>query len=326
LRLGFAALASFALCAGLTAARARAEPVLTVARGVEPDGSESLENDVAVLWHASAAYDGASLAVVRIADPGARLRALRTGRAQFAVVDAAAFSGLRTDFPDAVVLSALMPLTVHALMRGADAAPLRSVPGTIVHTGAARFVAESLARSVVAAEAGAAAAAGPAAAGAAAAPAVPAPLLRNLDPLAALDVLRRGAPDTLVLIAAPLGTQDIAALLRDDAAVRLVSLATPLLEAVRQDRAWVLAAQIPRGTYPNQAAAVDTVAEHLLLLTLPQLTVDDARRMLDCLYGRREQVAGYNPLFAAVDRRANADYAKWAPFHSVAVKEFGLTQ
>jgi hypothetical protein len=37
-------------------------------------------------------------------------------------------------------------------------------------------------------------------------------------------------------------------------------------------------------------------------------------------------VAGYNPLFAALDRRANTEYAKWAPFHSVAVKEFGLPQ
>jgi hypothetical protein len=315
---GIAAVAALALCAGLTAARARGEPMLTVVRGAEPDGSESLERDVAVLWHAAAAYDGASLAVARVADPWERLRALRAGRAQFAIVDAAAFSGLRPEFPDVVVLSALMPLTIHALVRGADAGSLRTVPGTIVYTAAARFAAESLASSAAPAE--------PAAQGAARPPSLAAPVLRNLGPLAALDLLKRGARDTLVLVAAPLGTQEISALLKEDTTVRLVSLSAPLLGAVRQDRPWALPVQIPRGTYPNQLAAVDTVAQHLLLLTLPSLTVDDARRMLDCLYARRDLVAGYNPLFAALDRRANAEYAKWAPFHSVAVKEFGLPQ
>jgi hypothetical protein len=318
LRVGIWVAAALALCAGLTAARARGEPVLTVVRGAEPDGSESLGRDVAVLWHAAAAYDGASMAVRRVADPWERLRALRAGRAQFAIVDAAAFSALRPEFPDVVVLSALMPLTIHAFQRGAEAASLRTVPGTIVYTAAARFAAESLKNAVAPAE--------PAAQGAAQLPSVAAPVPRILGPLAALDLLKRGARDTLVLVAAPLGTQEISTLLKDDATVRLVSLSASLQGAVLQDRPWALRVQIPRGTYPNQGAAVDTVAQHLLLLTLPTLTVDDARRMLDCLYARRDLVAGYNPLFAAVDRRANADYAKWAPYHSVAVKEFGLSQ
>lgn len=297
----------------------RGEPVLTVARGVEADGSEWLGQDIAVLWQASATYDGARLAVARMADPRARLRALRLGRAQFVMMDGADFSGLRGDFPEVVVLSALLPLPVHALMRGSAGGPLKSTPGTIAYNGAAEFVARSLARSAVPASQQA-----PGAPSAAAA--APGPLLRALHPVAALDLLSRGTPEDLVLLAAPLGTEEIAALLREDPAVRLVSLAAPLLDAVSRDSPWILPIRIARGTYPNQAAAVETVEEHLLLLTMPQLPAEDARRMLDCLYGRREQVAGYDPLFAALDRRVNGDYAKWAPFHSTAVKEFGLPQ
>ncbi|MFI5400908.1 MAG: TAXI family TRAP transporter solute-binding subunit [SAR324 cluster bacterium] len=329
-RLGLAAIAGMALCAGWTGEGVRGEPVLTVVRGVEPDGSEWLGQDLAVLWQASAAYDGAKLAVARMADPRARLRALRLGRAQFVMMDGADFSGLRGDFPEVVVLSALLPLPVHALIRGSAGGPLKSMPGTIVYNGAAQFVAQTLARSAlpVSQQApGGAVPARPEVPGApSAAPAAPGPLLRALHPVAALDLLSRGTPEDLVLLAAPLGTAEIAALLRQDPAIRLVSLAAPLLDAVSRDSPWILPIRIARGTYPNQAAAVETVAEHLLLLTMPQLPAEDARRMLDCLYGRREQVAGYDPLFAALDRRVNGDYAKWAPFHSAAVKEFGLPQ
>jgi len=289
-----------------TGPAARGEPVLTVVRGAEPDGSVWLGQDLAVLWQASAAYGGSHLAVARMPDPRARLRALRLGRAQFAMVDGADFAGLRGDFPEVVVLSALLPLPVHALIRGSAGAPLQALPGTIVYNGAAEFLARSLARFAVPASQRAPAAAVPAR------PKVPGAV--------------SAPPAALVLLAAPLGTQEIAALLRGDHAFRLVSLPAPLLDAVSQDSPWIQPIRIAQGTYPNQAAAVETVEEHLLMLTMPQLSAEDAQRMLDCLYGRREQVAGYDPLFAALDRRANGAYAKWAPFHSTAVKEFGLPQ
>jgi hypothetical protein len=293
--------------------QAGAEPVATIVRGAEPDGSERLVEDLALLWRASYAFDASSLAVTQQAEPRARLRAVRLGRAEFAVLDAASFAALRTEFPDMVVLSALIPLPVHVLERMADPGPLRNTPGTIVFTAHARFVAEALVDY--------AAAAAPAGA-----PAPAPPLLRREDPLGAIDLLKRGLPaDTLVLLAAPKGTQELAAALQGDPGLRLLALSGELLDAVRRERPWVFTTPIARGTYPNQADGVEAPVAHLLLVTSPQLPQDDARRMLDCLYGRRDQVAPFDALFASVDRRANADLAKWAPYHATAAKEFGLT-
>jgi hypothetical protein len=298
-----------------TGAPVRADSVATVVRGTEPDGSERLLEDLALLWRANSSLDGSWLAVKQQADARERLRAVRLGRAEFAVVDAASFSALHPDFPELVVLSALAPLVVHAIDRSGESGPLRlqpgnAVPGILAFTGHARFVAEPLAEQARAPGA-------PAAAG---------PLLRAVDPPGAIDLLRKGLPsDTLVLLAAPLGTQEIAAALRGDPALRLRALSPALLGAVRGERPWVFTIPVARGTYPNQAEGVEAPAVHLLLVTLAQLSQDDARRMLDCLYGRREQVAPFNALFAAVDRRVNADFAKWAPYHAAAVKYFGLT-
>lgn len=298
-----------------TGSPVRADSVATVVRGTEPDGSERLLEDLALLWRANSSFDGSWLAVKQQADPRTRLQAVRLGRAEFAVVDAASFSALRPEFPDLVVLSALAPLTVHAIDRSGESGPLRMQPGNTVlrilaFTGHARFVAEALAEQ----------------ARASSSPGTAGPLLRAVDPLGAIDLLRKGLPsDTLVLLAAPLGTQEIAAALGGDPALRLRALSPALLEAVRRERPWAFTIPVARGTYPNQADGVDAPAVHLLLVTLAQLSQDDARRMLDCLYGHRDQVAPFNALFAAVDRRVNADFAKWAPYHALAVKEFGLT-
>jgi hypothetical protein len=284
----------------------QADPVATIVRGVEPDGSERLAEDLALLWRESFAFDGSWLAVRQQPDPRARLRALRQDRAAFAVLDAASYAALRDEFPEVAVLSALNPLPVHLLRRGAEPGPLRKAPGTIVFTAHARFLAETLAEQ---------------AAAAGSAPAV----LRLTDPPGAIELLRRGPPpDSLVLLAAPLGTREIAAVLRGDPALHLQGLAGDVLDAVRRDRPWIFPATIVRGTYPEQAERVEVPAVYLLLLTLAQLPQDDARRMLDCLYGRREQVAPFDPVFALVERRANADVAKWAPFHATAAKELGV--
>jgi hypothetical protein len=326
------AIPSLAIIAGLALLasapfRALAEPVATIVRGSEPDGSERLVEDLSRLWQASTAFDAARLAVLQQADPAVRLRALRQGRAEFAVLDAASYAALRAEYPETVVLSALNPLPVHVVQRGAEAGPLRAVPGSIVYTGPARFLAEALvdyaAAAAAAAPPGAAAAAATAPGGA---PAPAPPLLRRVDPLGAIDLLKRGLPqDTLLLLAAPVGTQELGAALQGDPALRLLPLAAELSEAVRRDRPWVFPSPIERGTYSNQPNGVNTLAAHLLLVTTAQLPQEGARRMLDCLYGRREQVAPFDALFASVERKINGDLAKWAPYHATAVKEFGLT-
>jgi len=291
--------------------RACADPVATVVRGAERDGSERLLEDLALLWRSSYAFDASWLAVTQLAAPRARLRAVRLGRAEFAVLDAASYAALRPEYPDTVVLSALIALPVHMLRRGGDSGTVRNIPATIGYTGHARFVAEALASHAAAAPA------------AATSPALP--LLRAVDPPGAIDLLRQAPPpDTLVLLAAPIGTQELAAALRGDSGLRLVALSGELLEAVRRERPWVSTVTIAQGTYPNQSAGVETPVARLLLITVPRLPQDEARRMLDCLYGRREQVAPFDALFASMERSVNGDVARWAPYHATAAKEFGL--
>jgi len=299
-------IAALALLAS-PAPRLGAETVATVVRGVEPDGSERLLEDVALLWRAHLAYDGSALTVRQQADPRARLQAVRLGRALFAVLGADAYAALRPDYPDVAVLSVLGPVPVHVLSRS-EPGPLRAVPDTIVFTAHAFFAADAFAQFA-----------------AAGAPLLPPPARRSVDPLGAIELLRRGVPpDMVVLIAVPVGTRELAAALAADPALRLRPLAAELQEAVTRDRPWVFNTSIPRGTYPNQADALDAPSTQLLLVTLPQLPQDDAKRMLDCLYGRRDLVVPVNPLFALVDRRANTEVAKWAPYHATAMKEFGI--
>jgi hypothetical protein len=321
------------LCSGipLREGTALADPTLTAVRGTEPDGSERILEDLAILWRSSGGFDGSWLAVRAVSEPEARLRAVRMGRADFAVLDSAAFADLKGEYSDVVVLSVLSPLVVHAFTRASGAQPV--VPLGIAYTAPARFAAQALGEpaSPLAPTGPTAATPGPGAGGpggaagqplASAPPPIP---QHRVDPVGAFDLLRRGLPtDELLLLAAPPGTATIDQALRGDSALRLMAWTPVQIEAAQRDRPWVFANALPRGTYASPIPAGDVPGQWLLLVTRAQLGAEDAARMLQCLYGRREQVGPYNPLFAVIDRRANGEVAKWAPYHVTAAKEFGI--
>ena len=308
----------------LAAPPLRAEPLVGVLHGAQPDGSTRFIADLGAVWSANPQGPGSALVGVRVAAPRQRLKGLLWGRGQFAVLDAGSAYRLRDEFPDVAAVSVLWPTVLQVLTHGGEAQPLRSLPAApLAYLAGAMDAVQGL---IAPPTPGVPASGGPVPGGTlppqrSAPPATPLPA--PIAPDQVPQLLTQGVPWLVVQLPAP--TLEIVQALQRDPAWQLLSLAPATLDALRASRPWLQALTLPRGSYPNQREAVNTVAEPLLLLAPNALPDDQVLRMLDCLYQHRDAVAAFDPLFAAIDRRSNAAVAKWMPFHPAAAKQLGLT-
>ncbi len=281
---------------------ARADPVLTVLHGAEPDGSPRFIEDLAQLWRWSNLADNARLAGAVVSQPRARLAALRRQQGQFAIVDAASLFSWKGDFPDLVAVATLWPLALHVFSKGAESEPLKGPPpGALLLSESASFAQPLLTGGMT--DAGGDA-------------------LRSI-PTAQVPQHLLNTPGWLA-VAAPVPTLEIAQALEKEPSLHLMGFAQPFMEQMQTGRPWLVSLTLRRGTYPGLSAPLQVPATPLVLVSLASLPADIVLRMLDCVYRHREFVTQADALFGQIDSKANADLARWLPFHAVAVRQFGL--
>jgi TRAP-type uncharacterized transport system substrate-binding protein len=292
----------------LAGAAARAEPVVTLLRGAAADGSARFVEDLAQLWRMSNGGEPSVLAQAAVAGPPeARLKALRRMRGDFAIVDAPTLIARREAYPDLVAVAVLWPLALQVLTRRPEAVPLGELPADAWVVAENRPYALAMLAALFPPAEGAAPAGQPGAG----------PSAR------ALAATLEQQPAAVALVAGPVPVAEVEQALAQVARLRLAPLARPLLERVRQLGPGFVPLTIPKTAYPNLPGAVETVGLNLVLVARLDLPPHLARRAVDALY-HLPAAAAYDPLFAALNPRANAALAAVFPFHEAAAKALGL--
>jgi hypothetical protein len=284
---------------------AAGEPVYTLLHGAEPESTIRFVEDLAHLWRGSNANETSALSG-RVETPDlARMQALRRSQAQFAIVDADVLTRHQTGYPDLAAVTVLWQETLHVLARGGDAGPLAALPGgdllvadTAVYGQAALSTAPG---------------------------ASTAPGRWLLLPRGGTGSALQRRPLPLLLVSGVPPLPEIEQALRENADLRLLSIARPLSDPVRTVSPWLSPTTLRAGTYPGQSQAVETLAVHQVLIARADAPPALVQHALAALFRWQERMAAANPRFAALERKANLPAAAWFPYHAAAVKELGLT-
>jgi hypothetical protein len=279
--------------------------VLTLVIGGDPDGSRVFAEDLAALWAARNAPTPERLALRVEPEPRNRLRALRRGRGEFALLAVDEAQGLLPEFPRVKAIAVLWPLYLHALTRNDAVQSVRLPPRAAV------WVVENAAYAFDrlwewSQDGGAA--------------------RERLELFPAdwiPDVLGQLRQE-LFLFSAPAPLQEVADELQRDPALRLVPFDPALLEEFRVNYPWLRTVMLPQGTYSRMRAGMELPARHMVMVGSLELPEASVRKMLDCVYGAREAAARVNPLFRQIRPEANASFSPLLSYLPAAAQALGL--
>lgn len=290
-----------------TGGAARAEPVLTLLVGQQLDGSRRFGGELARLWKSRNRPTAERLAVRTVPGAEARLRALSRGRGHFAIVSADEALRALPAYPRVRAIGALWPVYLHALTRGNSVQALRLPLTAPVWTAEnAGFAYDSLWEW------------------SADLPAVREGL--RVFPDGEIPRMLERLDSEVLLFTAPAPLAEIARALEADPRLRLLHYDTALLEEFRVAYPWLQIAVLPLGIYPKMRASLEAPARHLMMVGGAELSEASIRKMLDSVYGSKNALSRYDPLFGQTDPAVNALFAPLVPYHPVSIEALGIAE